>query len=240
MYKIIFVSGLILFATHNSTVQKDSTAKANQILQIEQALMDALPGDIILWSRYLDDKWYIITEDGTGFFKKKFLEGFSPFPNGFLGHINVIKPVFTFYDKITVIHYVADEYEQVYGQKLHTTYAAANTYYQTDTSWKMIGSQIFEISQLPPAITVSNEILKTYTGTYSLIDTVTCMITFENGKLFIQKKGRSKEALSAETNNIFFRDSDTRGRKIFTKNFNGEMTMLERRNGNDLVWKKIK
>ena len=44
----------------------------------------------------------------------------------------------------------------------------------------------------------------------------------------------------AETENVFFRKKDTRGRKIFVKDENQIMLMNERRNGQDVVWKRIK
>jgi len=222
--------------------QTDSASRARQILRIEQSLMDAIPsGDSGgLWNKYLDPKCYTITEDGAGFFKKEFLATFSPLPKGFSGHINVIKPVFTFMDNTAVLHYVADEYEQVFGQKLHTTYGIANTWYQVDTSWKMIGSQVFEIPQLPSPVKVNAQVLKQYAGHYQLADSTTCVISLKNDTLLIQKKTGGPVVLFAETETVFFRQADTRGRKIFVKNEKGDMLMLERRNGNDLIWKRIK
>jgi hypothetical protein len=219
----------------------DSASMSKQLLRIEQALLDALaPGDTSLWNKYLDPDCYTITEDGTGYFKKEFLATFSPLPKGFLGHIDLIKPVFTFSGNAAVLHYVADEYESVYGQNLHTTYGMVDTWYRTDTSWKMIGSQVFEIPQLPPSIKVAAKTLREYTGRYEISATDTCSISVKNDTLFIQKKKGGPVALFAETETIFFRTADTRGRKIFVRDETGGMLMLERRNGNDLVWKKIK
>jgi hypothetical protein len=228
-------------ASWRSGSDADSSSRAKQLLRIEQSLLDAIaPGDTSLWNKYLDPDCYTITEDGTGYFKKEFLATFGPLPKGFSGHINLIKPVFTFSGKAAVLHYVADEYETVYGQQLHTTYGMADTWYQADSSWKMIGSQVFEIPQLPPSVKVAAKTLLEYAGRYEMRGTDTCSITVKNDTLFIQKKKGVAVALFAETGNIFFRTSDTRGRKIFVKNEIGEMLMLERRNGNDLVWKRIK
>lgn len=241
MNKLITTTICLLALAHAGLAQTDSAFKAKQLLAIEQSLMNALPGDTTLWSVYLDENWYIIAEDGTGFRKHEFLKGFGPFPKGYSGRINIIKPVFVFHDNIAVVHYVADEYEHVYGQQLHTSYATANTWYQTGNSWKMMASQTFEIPQLPEGMgMVGAEILNSYTGTYQLSDTVSCMVSLEGNQLYLQKKGRKKEALQPETFNVFFRQSDTRGRKIFLMNEKGEMQLLERRNGQDLVWKKIK
>ena len=229
---------LLLSVGRHADGQTDSAQKARQLLRIEQELMDALPGDSSLWSRYLDDRWYIITEDGSGYHKQDFLKSFAPFSKGFSGHINVARPVVTFFDKMAIVHFVADEYEIVWGQQLHTSYAVADTFYPTDSSWKMIGSQIFEIPQLPPAIKISASTLKRYTGNYELTAGKIAHVSLKNDSLFIQKNAGKTESLFAETNAVFFLKSDSRGRKIFTLNEKGEPVMLERRNGNDLVWKR--
>lgn len=195
-------------------------------------------GDTTLWTKYLDKNFFIVTEDGTRFTRQSFLETFRPLPKGYTGSIQVAQPKISFHDAVAVMAYVADEHETVFGQQLHTTYGTINTYYKTDTSWMMLASEVYEIPQLPPAIRVAPDVLQQYTGVYQLTDTVSCTITYERDTLFIQKKTGAEQALFAETNNVFFRLHDTRGRKIFTKNEAGTMLMLERRNGQDLVWKK--
>jgi hypothetical protein len=238
---LFFILSIMSIKVYSQASNNDSLKYSSQIIRIEQQLLNDIPtGDTTLWSKYLDNSYYVITEDGTGFNRKEFLSSFSPLPKGYSGHINITKPHFVFKNNTAVFHYVADEYEFVFGQKLHTTYGTVNTYIKTDTSWKAIASQTFEIPQLPPAIKISPLVLKNYTGIYKLADSVTCTISLEKDTLFIQKKARNKQALFAETDNIFFRQSDTRGRKIFTKDENGIMLMLERRNGEDVVWKKIK
>lgn len=239
--KIFVICAFIIFQdkSFSQLSYNDSVAYSAQILNIEQQLMDAIPAaDTALWSRYLHENFFIVTEDGTAYNKKDFLKTFSPLPKGYSGYIKVIKPHIVFKNNTAVIQYVSDEYETVFGQQLHTTYASADTYIKTGTAWKMIASQVFEIPQLPPAIKISLSILKNYTGTYQLNDTIKCTISLSNDSLFIQKKGRKKEVLLAETENIFFRQSDTRGRKVFVKNEEGIMLMLERRNGEDVVWKR--
>ena len=227
-----------LLASQFAVAQPDSVFRARQIINIEQNLMDALPGDTSIWAKYLDEDWYIINENGTGYHKKEFLKTFGPFPKGFSGRINVTYPVLTFHDKFAIIHYVADEYEEIFGQQLHTSYATADTYYQTADSWKMIGSQVFEIPRLPAATTLKPSILKSYTGNYRLSDSTVARVFIEHDTLFIEKKGK-REALLPETLNVFFRKTDARGRKIFVTNDEGQKLMLERRNGIDLVWKKV-
>jgi hypothetical protein len=241
MINKLYITFFLLFSLVKiSYAQNDSAKMAGQIIKIEQALADVLPVDSAFWSKYLDPKWHIVDEDGNGAFKKEFLETFKPWPKTISIQVSVTKPVFAFHGNIAVVQYIADEYETAYGQKLHTTYGTMDVWYKTDTSWRMLSMQDFEIPSWPPAIKPAVAILKKYTGTYQLTDENIAVISLKNDTLYIQKNKRKPEALFAETADVFFRKSDARGRKFFVNDASGNMQMLERRNGQDLVWKKIK
>ena len=78
-------------------------------------------------------------------------------------------------------------------------------------------------------------------GTYELAPDVTYTITLEGEKLIGQRSGRAKEELVAADDNTFFRKGTIRGEKVFVRDANGRVnTMLDRRENNDLLWKKIK
>src|SRR6185503_214533 len=238
MHKIVLRAVLLLLVSLRGNAQTDSAANARQIIKLEQQLQDALPGDTATWNKYLDPKLHVVDEDGAGAFKKEFLATMGPFPKSISGHVWVTQPVFVFHDNVAVIQYVADEYEQFFNAKLHTSYATTDTWYKTASGWVMLSMQVFEIPALPPAITLDTRVLKQYTGVYKLGDEDTATITLKNDTLFIQKSGRKPDALFAETNNVFFRKSDARGRKLFVEDEVGNMLMLERRNGQDVVWKR--
>jgi len=238
--KFLITAFLLLGFVHFSYGQSDSATKARQIIKLEQLLADALPGDSATWSKYLDPQWHIVDEDGNGTFRKEFLAGFKPFPKTVSGKVTVTKPVLAFHGDVAVIQYTADEYETAYGQKLHTTYGTMDVWYKTDTSWRMLSMEDFEIPAWPPAIKVAPALLQTYTGTYRLDEDNIAVVSLQHDTLYIQKNKRKPEALFAETVNVFFRRSEARGRKFFVKDDNGKPVMRERRNGQDLVWKKIK
>jgi hypothetical protein len=222
------------------TMPADSLRYSKELITIEQQLMDAVAtGDTATWDKRLDKHFFIVTEDGSRLERPVFMAGIRPLPKGSSGYIKIVNPKLDFAGNTAVINYVADEYEFISGQKLHTTYSTMDTWLRTGTGWQMIASQVFEVPQLPVPFHVSADRLKLYTGIYQLQDTVTCSITFQNDTLYIQKKGRAKEALLPETESVFFRRSDTRGRKIFVNDEQGAALMLERRNGQDLTWKRV-
>lgn len=227
-------------AVHAQIAKSDSTLYSKQIIAIEQQMMDAIPkGDAAIWEEYLDKDFFIVTENGSRLNRAEFLATLRPLPKGYSGWIKVINPKIYFAKNAAVINYVSDEYEFIYGQKIHTTYSSMNTYIKNEAGWKMITSQVFEIPQPPPAIHVKNEVLMKYTGIYQLADSIFCNISLKNDTLYITKNGRAEESLLPETMNVFFRKSDARGRKYFITNEMGKMILLERRNGQDVAWKRV-
>ena len=219
----------------------DSAKYTRQLVNIEQSCMNDLGiGSAKNFTAYMHRDCFLVNEDGEMLTKQAFVSQIRPLPKGYSCHINVTGVKTVFYDKAAVINYVADEFEEVFDNKLHTKYSVMNTYVKKDTSWQMISGQIFEIPLLPPSITLPKSLLQQYTGTYRLSDSVTCTISLRNNTLFYQRIGRVKAALLPETENIFFRAADARGRKLFVKNDKGAMIMRERRNGQDVVWEKIK
>ncbi len=216
----------------------DSAVNAMELLRIEQKLLDGIAtGDSLLWNQYLSPGFMIVTEDGTRNDRAAYLHDLKPLPAGVSGHINMVNPHFTFAGDIAVLNYVADEYENYFGNNLHTGYACMSVY-QKKKDWQLLNIQIFEIPQLPVSITLPEELLEQYAGTYNLTPEITYTVTFEDGQLYGQRKGRNKEALFPETASIFFRKSDTRGRKLFMRKPDGNWEMRERRNGQDVVWAK--
>ncbi len=78
-----------------------------------------------------------------------------------------------------------------------------------------------------------------YIGTYELASGQVREVTAENGKLFVERKGKQEELLP-EASDIFFR-KNIEGRILFHYDANGKVdTLIDRRNNEDVVWKKVK
>ena len=102
----------------------------------------------------------------------------------------------------------------------------------------MIAMQLFEIPKNPPPIIISEAILSKYTGTYELGADRKCKVTVDGGKLYTRKNDKAQIELLAETENVFFRNGDGRTRVMFIT-ADGRYKMIERRAGEDVVWKQI-
>ena len=78
-------------------------------------------------------------------------------------------------------------------------------------------------------------------GEYELAPGVAYTITIEDGKLTGQRTGREKEELLPADENTFFPKGTVRGEKVFGRDATDRVThLLDRRENNDLVWKKVK
>lgn len=236
--KLFLINAFVFGFLPLAKAQTDSARMANEIIKIEQALADVLPVDSVFWGKHLDPKWHIVDEDGNISSRQEFLASFKPWPKEISISAKVTHPILTFYKDIAVIYYIADEHETAYGQNIHTTYATMDVWYKKGDSWMMLGMQNFEIPALPPVAKIDARTLQQYVGTYELIEGKTAVVTVRNDTLFVRKSNGKTEALLPETENVFFRKSDARGRKIFLKDGTGNWAILERRNGQDLVWKR--
>src|ERR1700744_6018018 len=89
------VSCTLFFCAINMQAQPpaDSAAIAHTLVSLEQKLADALPGDSVTWSRYLDPQFYIVDENGDVASRAEFLSKFEPFPKDITGKVLVTRPV---------------------------------------------------------------------------------------------------------------------------------------------------
>jgi Domain of unknown function (DUF4440) len=237
--KLILILGLIL--SMKGFAQQSPVIVLKLLVEKEQKLMDAIAvGDKAVWNTALHDSCIIGIEDGTIITKLKFLDGMSPLPKGYTGKIKLIEPKLKLYNNTAVLSYIAYEYLELYNQKIHTQYRQVNTWMKIGKDWKAIMMQVFEIPKNPAPVSIAENILKQYAGTYQLSNEKKCVVTVENGKLFAEKSGKKAELL-AQTENVFFRNGDGRVDIIFIKDeATRNYKMVERREGEDLVWAQIK
>jgi Domain of unknown function (DUF4440) len=211
------------------------------LLKNEQALVDGIAtGDKVLWAKHLHDSCIITTEDGKATTKQKMLKELNPLPAGYIGRIEIIEPNCKIYGNTAVISFVNDEYLELFNQKIHTQYRQSDTWMKINGQWKIVSMQLFEIPKNPLPVTITESVLKQYTGTYQLSAERKCEVYTANGKLYAKKTNREAVELFAETESVFFKKGDGRVNIIFVKNADGTFKMIERREGEDLIWQYVK
>ena len=213
-----------------------------ELVRIGQELYDAIAvGNKVPWEKYVaddviytDENWHILT-------KKDLLDGLSPLPKGYSGSIRMTNVQSRINGDAAVLSYRALEEEYVFGQKLTPIYLVTDTYFKRDGRWQLTASHVIVMPSERKSIDVSPKLYQSLAGIYELTQDVTYTITLEGKKVIGQRSGRAKEELVAADDSTFFRKGTIRGEKVFTRDASGHViAMLDRRENNDLLWKKIK
>ena len=84
-------------------------------------------------------------------------------------------------------------------------------------------------------------ILNSFVGEFELGPQVSYTITREGDKLYGQRTGRAKEELLPLCGDVFYRKGVWRGEKVFERDQQGKVVrMLDRRENNDLLWRRLR
>jgi hypothetical protein len=224
--------------THGSP---DSTTE-RELLSIAQELFDAIPlGKKEVWEKYAaddiiytDENWRILT-------KRQLVESLAPFPKGYSGSIRLANVQSRITRDAAVLSYRALEEEYVFGQKLSPVYLVTDTYLKRDGHWQLVASHVSVLPSERRPLAIKPTHYLSIIGEYELAPGITYTITMEEDKLMGQRTGREKEELLPADENTFFPRGTVRGEKVFMRDASGRPTqMLDRRENNDLVWKKVK
>lgn len=226
-----------------TTVEPSSQSSTEQeLIRIAQDLLDAVgSGDKAVWEKYVADDVIYTDENWTILTKKQLVDSLAPFPKGYSGSIRVANVRSRIQGDSAVLSYRALEEEQIFGQTLRPVYLVTDTYFKRNGHWQMVASHITVIPSERKPIALNPKTYTTIVGDYELTPGVTYSITLEGNKLMGQRSGRGKEELLAADENTFFIKGSIRGEKVFVRDANGRATqMLDRRENNDLLWKRVK
>jgi hypothetical protein len=244
-----FLSIVLLGLSLSLQVSAQTTVKSSadvvtetELVRIAQELFDAVAGgNKTPWEKYVADDVIYTDENWNILTKKDLLDGLSPLPKGFSGTIRMADVKSRINGDAAVLCYRLLEEEYVFGQKLAPIYLATDTYFKRDGRWQMVASQVIVMPSERKPVAIDPKHYQTIVGQYELTPGVTYTIAVEGEKLIGQRSGRAKEELLPADESTFFRKGTIRGEKVFTRDASGRVTaMLDRRENNDLTWKKVK
>lgn len=246
---LIIANQLSLLAVKERTIQPKSTQKVSsdeivdKLKRATQEMLDAVArGDKAVWDRYLAEGSIYADEEGRVLTKDELIKELRPLPPGYQGSIKVGETKSLVQENVVVLSHVDHEELVLYGQKLLTNFLTTQTWSkQKDGEWQVVSTQVMALhnERKPAVLDLKN--FDSYVGQYQLAPEVTYTITREGDKLFGQRTGRAKEELLPLCVDIFFRKGTWRGEKVFQRDEQGRVVrMLDRRENNDLIWKKIK
>lgn len=250
MKRILYLVMLLLILPFSLQAQTGSQQKAvastteveREIKRISQELLGAIAvGNKAVWERYLADDCIYSDENGRTLNKAQLLEDLRPLPAGYSGSITIAESQIRVHADAAVLANRMIETETIYGQKIVTEYHATETYVKRDGRWQMLASHVIVVPSERKSIALNPKSLDAFTGQYEMAPGVTYTITRKGDQLIGQRAGRSEEELLAMAENILFRKGTVRGEKVFVRDNSGRVTqMIDRRDNNDLIWKKIK
>ena len=213
-----------------------------ELIRRTQELYDAVaPGDQTPWKKYYAEDCIFHDEKGRGFDKAKLLADVTPMPKGYSGTIKVVNPQSLITGDCAIFSYDNDETETIFGQELHARYHSIDTWLCRDGEWRIAASQTMRYYEDPAIGTYDLFRSSAYVGTYALSpesDRKMTVMQTNNG-LFLERTKGEKTPLLPETTDLFFRKG-VEGRILFHFGADGKVdTLLDRRNNEDVVWKKV-
>ncbi len=145
-------------------------------------------------------------------------------------------------DNVIALSHRDREDLELYGQKIVTYFHSTDTWAkQKDGQWRIVATQTMAIPNERKPMPINSQKLDAYVGQYQLSPEVTYTITREGDRLFGQRTGRARDELLPLCVDILYRKGVWRGEKVFERDPQGNVVkMLDRRENNDLVWKKVK
>ncbi len=172
--------------------------------------------------------------------KAALIADLTPMPKGSSGSITVGKAQSRIEGDVAILSYDLNEKESIYGQNMTARYHETDTWIRRNGDWQIVAAQVLRYYEDPAPGKVEPARYAQYVGTYELAPGVQLTVTTDGKQLYRQRGDRPKETLIPEATDIFFRQG-VEGRILFRAGAGGKVdALIDRRNNEDVVWKKVK
>jgi hypothetical protein len=230
---------IISCLTPLSPVAAQESITQEELVRRAQELFDSLVGgNKEPWQKYFADDAIYFDEKGRNMDKAALVADISPLPTGYSGKITIGKAASRIIGETAVVSYDVDEKETIFAQNLFARYHETDTWLRRNDQWQIVAAQVLRYYEDPAVGKADPKKLASYAGAYELAPGQTRTVTTENGKLYVDRKGK-KEELMPEACDIFFRKG-VEGRILFRTDDKGNVdALIDRRNNEDVVWKKV-
>ena len=235
---LLSMCSLALF-TSSTCHPKDDISQSELVRRTMELTSAVAVGDQTPWKKYFADDCMFFDEKGRNMNKKALVEDITPLPQGYSGSIAIEKVQSHIESDVAIMSYDMDEKETVFGQEMTARYHETDTWMRRNGQWQIVAGQVLRYYEDPAPGEVDARILGDYVGTYELAPGKTLTISQDGKQLYQQRADRPKVELIPEATGIFFRKG-VEGRALFRRADGGKVdALIDRRNNEDLVWKKI-
>jgi hypothetical protein len=212
----------------------------DELVSNEQALFDAAAsGDQEPWKQYFADDSMYFDEKGRSMDKAALVKDVTPLPPGYSGAIKVVNPKSNMQGDTAVLSYDLNETETTFGQNMTARYHGTDTWMYRNGKWQIVAGQMLRYYEDPAPGKGDVKKYADYAGTYELAPGKTQIVLVRGGGLYAQRGDSPEVELVPEAADIFFRKG-VEGRRLFRRDDSGRVdAMIDRRNNEDVVWKKI-
>ncbi|HEY4257559.1 MAG TPA: DUF4440 domain-containing protein [Candidatus Udaeobacter sp.] len=231
---ITFFSAVTLACATDVPITQD------ELVRRTQELYDAIvPGNQAPWKKYFAEDCIFADEKGRIFDKSKLIADINPMPAGYSGAIKIENAQSRIIGNTAILSYDADETETIFGQNLKARYHITDTWLQRNGNWQIIASQAHRYYEDPAVGKADPKRFAHYIGTYELGAGQTRSVFAKGDNLFVERNGKTEQLLP-ETSEIFFRKG-VEGRILFRYAATGKVdALIDRRNNEDVIWRKTK
>jgi len=236
---VVFV--LLLVPLTSAKAASAPEAVTRELTATVQAMMNALAsGKPAVWEHALADDAVVIDEFGRMQGKNDAVKSITGLPAGFSGEIRLLQPKARIWGDTAVLTVDADEYETVFGQKLHVLYRMTVTFIRQDRRWRMVAMHNVTVPTTPPTLEVEGLTLDDYPGVYRYAPERAFAVRRDGDALsFTTRAGRPATRLMPVARDVFMDDGDEKNLFVFRRDDAGKVVrLIERRKFNDLVLKR--
>jgi hypothetical protein len=231
---ITFVSAATIICGADVPITQEELVRSTQELYDAVALGNQAP-----WKKYFANDCIFADEKGRVFDKAKLIADIAPLPTGYSGTIKIENAQSRIIGDTAILSYDADETETIFSQNLKARYHVTDTWLQRNGNWQIIASQAHRYYEDPAVGKADPKKFADFIGTYQLAPGQTRSVVGEGDNLFIERNGK-KEQLLPETSELFFRKG-VEGRILFRYSGTGKVdALIDRRNNEDVIWRKTK
>ena len=229
---------LVLLSGLRSATPADEAITQDELVRRTQELFDAVAaGNPQPWKKYYADDCLFADEKGRQLDKGKLVADITPLPKGYEGTIKIVRPMSRIVNDTAILSYDLDETETIFGQHLTARYHVTDTWLRRNGTWQIVASQAMRYYEDPAVGQTDPARFSDFAGAYKLGEGQTRRVFVERNNLFIERNGK-REQLFPESGDLFFRKG-VEGRILFRNGSDRKVdALIDRRNNEDVVWKK--